>query len=60
MCDGELHEGTPNENEGEHTPANVVTCNTARAGGAAMPPPVGQSRPQQEQLRELERKLKEE
>jgi hypothetical protein len=45
MCDGEFHEGTPNENEGEHTPANATTRNTVCAGNAAMPPPMGQSRP---------------
>jgi hypothetical protein len=60
MCDGELYEGTPNENEGEHTLANAVTRNAAHAEGAAMPPPVGQSRPHLEQLCELERKLEEE
>jgi hypothetical protein len=38
MCDGELREGISNENEGEHTPADAVTCITARAGDAAMPP----------------------
>jgi hypothetical protein len=41
MCDGEFCEGTPNENEGEHTPSNVMTHNAMRAGDAAMPPPVG-------------------
>jgi hypothetical protein len=60
MCDGVLHKGTPNENEGEHTLANATTRNATCTGGAAMPPPVGQSRPQLEQLRELERKLEEE
>jgi hypothetical protein len=60
MCDGEFHEGTPNENEGEHTSANAMTRNTTRAFGATMPPPVGQLQPQLEQLRELERKLEEE
>jgi hypothetical protein len=57
MCDGEDHEGTLDENEGEHTPPNVVTRNATRA---AMPPPVGQPQPQLEQLWELERKLEEE
>jgi hypothetical protein len=37
-----------------------MTRITARAGGAAMPPPVERSQPQLEQLQELERKLKEE
>jgi hypothetical protein len=60
VCDGELDEGTSNENEGEHTMADAVTRIAARTGGAAMPPPVGQSWPQQEQLWELERKLEEE
>jgi hypothetical protein len=60
MCDGEPCEGTPNENEGKHTSPNAATRNAACAGGAAMPPPVGQAQPQLEQLWELERKLKEE
>jgi hypothetical protein len=55
MCDGEVHEGTPDENEGERTPPNAA--NTVRT---AMPPPLGRAQPQLEQLRELERKLKEE
>jgi hypothetical protein len=45
MCDGEFHERIPNENEGEHTPPKVVTRNTARIGGAAMPPPWGNHSP---------------
>jgi hypothetical protein len=45
MCDGELRKGTPNENEGEHTPPNATTRNAMRAGSAAMPPPVGQAQP---------------
>jgi hypothetical protein len=60
MCDWELREGTPDENEDEHTSPNAATRNAARAGGAAMPPPMGQAQPQLEQLRELERKLEEE
>jgi hypothetical protein len=60
MCDEELYEGTPNENEGEHTSANAMTRNATRAEGATMPPPMGQSWPHLEQLCELERKLKEE
>jgi hypothetical protein len=45
MCDGEPYEGTPNENEGEHTSPNAVTHNATCAGGASMPPPVGQAQP---------------
>jgi hypothetical protein len=59
VCDRELREGASDENKGEHTPADAVTQIAARAGGAAMPPPMGQSRPQLEQLCELERKLEE-
>jgi hypothetical protein len=43
MCNEEFREETPNENEGEHTPPNAATHNAMHAGGAAMPPPVGQS-----------------
>jgi hypothetical protein len=60
MCDGEPHGGASNENEGKDTPTNVSTRNAARTGGVAMPPPMGQSQPQLEQLRELERRLEEE
>jgi hypothetical protein len=45
MCDGELHEGTPDENESEHTPPNAVTRNAAYASGATIPPLVEQLRP---------------
>jgi hypothetical protein len=44
-CDGELCEGVSDENEGEHTVADVVARTTARAGGVAMPPPVGCPQP---------------
>jgi hypothetical protein len=37
-----------------------VTCIVARTGGVDMPPHVGRSQPQLEQLRELESKLEEE
>jgi hypothetical protein len=50
MCDGELHEGTSNKNEGEHTPTDVATCIPTHAGSATMRPPVGPSWPQLEQL----------
>jgi hypothetical protein len=59
VCDRELRKGASAENKGEHTSVDVVTCITTRAGGAAMPPLVGQSQPQLEQLWELERKLEE-
>jgi hypothetical protein len=36
MCDGELHEGTPDENEGGHNSPNAATRNDARVGGVAM------------------------
>jgi hypothetical protein len=45
MCDGEDHEGTPDENEGKRTPPNAMN-----AAHVAMPPPVGQAQPQLEQL----------
>jgi hypothetical protein len=35
MCDGDFREGTPNENEGGHTPANAMTRNAMRTGYAA-------------------------
>jgi hypothetical protein len=43
MCDRGLREGISNENEGEHTLADAVTCITGHARGATMPSPVGQS-----------------
>jgi hypothetical protein len=42
MCDGELREGVSDENEGEHTLAEPAACIMEHAGGAAMPPPMGQ------------------
>jgi hypothetical protein len=50
MCDRELREGVSDENEGEHTPVGPAARTAARAGGATMPPPVGQPQPQLEQL----------
>jgi hypothetical protein len=60
VCDRELHEGASDKNKGEHTLADAVTHIATHTGGATMPPLVGQSRPQLEQLHELERKLEEE
>jgi hypothetical protein len=45
VCDGDLHEGTSNKNEGEHTTVDAVTHIAAHIGGATMPPTVGQSQP---------------